>query len=226
MSSAFYNYAKLLTGEVLVIFSDNTDEETYDLIPLNQLDDRGCYDAEHINTRLVKYSDVEKVASNKHELEVEDISAIKTGFPVLDIALNDGVKKGQVYCFFAKGTGKNELISKFRFEKRIDTAIKRLKINFDALQAGWNSDGSPDFGLKDLLKQIPRLSADINFLFAALVEKKDNGTYGDVDRHPKYNYTLRCTNCLNEEPAKIDDNHDCWCRACGQHRGHDKNRAW
>lgn len=56
-----HTYVKLKDGRIMIIWSDNTDEETMSLYPLSQKDD---FDAEWDTLYTYPYSDIEKTDSN------------------------------------------------------------------------------------------------------------------------------------------------------------------
>ena len=62
-------FALLQDGRLFVVFSDNTDEETMDLIPQDQWDDEnGNYDAEWICCEEHPYSAIKQTDSNRYAL--------------------------------------------------------------------------------------------------------------------------------------------------------------
>ena len=52
-------YCKTKSGKVFKVWTDNTDEETMNVYPTDEQ-----FDAESTNTKIVKYSEIEKVDSN------------------------------------------------------------------------------------------------------------------------------------------------------------------
>jgi len=56
-----FTYAKLTTGEIKVVFSDNCSEETMDLFRLSELED---YNPEYISCQNYPYSEIAKTDTN------------------------------------------------------------------------------------------------------------------------------------------------------------------
>lgn len=63
-----HTYCKLKNGEIMIVWSDNTDEETMDLYPLSKKD---TFDVEFdILTKVgVPYSDIERTDTNLSYLQ-------------------------------------------------------------------------------------------------------------------------------------------------------------
>lgn len=63
-------YCKLKNGEIFVLWSDNVDEETVDLISLDQLNDLGKYDPESFYLEHFQYSEIDKTDTNLAYLQL------------------------------------------------------------------------------------------------------------------------------------------------------------
>jgi hypothetical protein len=58
----------MVDGKYGVIFSDNKDEKTYDIVSIEQCDENGHYDAENITTAEVPYRQVVKTSTDRDEV--------------------------------------------------------------------------------------------------------------------------------------------------------------
>lgn len=58
-------FLKTKAGVGYVIASDNTEEETYHVVSLEKCDYYGRYDCEVVSTRVISYSEVEVVDTNR-----------------------------------------------------------------------------------------------------------------------------------------------------------------
>jgi hypothetical protein len=62
MATRNWNYCKLVDGREMVVWSDNTDTETYDVFPVSELE---YFDAEYLSTIEVPYADVVRTDHNR-----------------------------------------------------------------------------------------------------------------------------------------------------------------
>ncbi len=63
-------FCRLKNGKGFVVYSDNAEDETMDLISLDQCDEHGRYDVENITTGNYKYSEVDALDQNRHAISV------------------------------------------------------------------------------------------------------------------------------------------------------------
>lgn len=61
-------FCRLNNGDLFVVFSDNTNDETMDLIPISDCDEYGNYDIETIICDNYAYSDIKCTDTNMSAL--------------------------------------------------------------------------------------------------------------------------------------------------------------
>lgn len=59
-----HTFARLKSGEIRVVWSDNTQEETMNLISLSDCDEHGNYDIEWFVAKEYPYSEIEETDTN------------------------------------------------------------------------------------------------------------------------------------------------------------------
>ena len=59
-----HTFAKLKTGEIMILWSENTNEETMNLIPMNQCNEFGDYDPECFTTKEYPYNAIAVIDTN------------------------------------------------------------------------------------------------------------------------------------------------------------------
>lgn len=59
-----HTYCRLKDGRIMILWSDNVDEETVTLFELSELDELGNYDAEFLTTEEFAYSEIDKTDTN------------------------------------------------------------------------------------------------------------------------------------------------------------------